>query len=119
MMPITIGLITICLAVVLAGADIEAAQVFDQRANQLARFLAQEHFSESEFSANDLLQQEATQLAKQFAFQATDISQVRLERPDGKTIKATVCTKFDLPIRIFSLGSGAVACGESRMRLVL
>jgi len=119
MMPSTIGLLTVCLAAVLVGADLEAAQVFDQRANQLARFLAQEHFAEPELSASIALQQEATQLAKQFAFQGAEITQARLERPDGITVRARVCTKFDLPIRIFDLGRGAVACGESKMRLVL
>ena len=118
MMPLSLGLFSICLVFVLVGADLNAAVLFDQRTNQLARFLAQEHFADPLLAADNAVAQEASQLAKQFAFQGVEISQARLERPDGQTIRATICTRFDLPIHVFGLGSDSVACAESKMRLV-
>jgi len=118
MMPLTLGLFSISLILVLLGADLNAAQLFDQRTTQLARFLAQQHFVDRYLPSDDEVSQEASRLAKQFAFQSLGISQAHLERTDGKTIRATVCTRFDLPIHLFGLGSRSVACGDSKMRLV-
>ena len=118
MLPLTLGLLAITFALIVAGANIEAANVFDQRASKIARFLVQEHFTDEGIAKFTDTSAEASRLAAQFSMNNFEISQAILDRTDGRTLTSTVCAKFELPIQFFGLEPSSRACGVSKMRLI-
>ena len=118
MLPLTLGMFALMMALTLAGSNLEAVSVFDQRASQIARFLVQEHFADQLLSNATDTTAEALRLAAQFSMDNFDVSAASLERIDGQTLTSTVCAKYALPINFFGLGSTSRVCGVSKMRVI-
>ena len=122
MMPLSLGILTLGLVLSFAAANLQSANVFYQRTEQLARFLVQEHFADSESpqgstSERDLTD-EARELGVEFQMTGTRVNSATIDRPEPKTLRALVCTSFDLPIRFFSLGAEGSSCRQAKMRQI-
>jgi len=118
MLALTVGLLSICLALTFAGVNIEAANVFDQRVSKLARYLALEHFSDQPDFSAQYVQTEAAGLANRYLMNVREVSRATILRPEPKTLSAIVCARFEMPITLFGLGSNYESCGVSKVRLI-
>jgi len=116
MMPLTLGIMGLAIALCLVGTNIESANIYDMRVEQLARFLVQEHFpNRAQFLSKDV-SVEAAVLSSEFRMNLTEISQAEITTPEPNTLTARVCAKFDAPIRSLQFGVLAQTCREAKLR---
>ncbi len=113
-LPLLLSGFALIFLLVAAGVNIQAANLFDQRASSLARFLAHDAAlnSATSLSQNDLTL--AKQTSNRLSFNQS-VESASLESADLKTFTARVCLRFSSTLDFFGLPVSR-ACATASMR---
>jgi hypothetical protein len=114
MSPLILGVLSIVLALTVAGANVEALELNRLRADALARYLVQISLPNSAEQLD--LTKTAVKLTKNTPMVSVELA--TLFSPDAKTKTAQVCLRFESPLWLFGLGRMSTSCASASLRLV-
>jgi Flp pilus assembly pilin Flp len=114
-LPLMLGCLAFAFALVLAGVNVQAATIYDQRASSLARFLVHYEASKPTAGGPTNLTAFANEISKKLMFSTQAVQSAWIENTDSRTLTAKVCLGYSSPLDVFSLPVSR-ACAAASIR---